>query len=292
MPAPGDVRAALSAFARLSGGEGWARVWEERFECPESREFHGMAVGNMLIAALFQGTGDFSIAIRRAGELLGIRGEVLPVTADPADLRAELMDGTVVEGEMEVRRPGKSAIRCLGWTGPAPRPAPGVLEVIREADLILLGPGCLYTSLLPCLLVDGVAEAIRKSKGRRIYLCNTTTTPGQTDGFTVARHVEVVLDGLRGEGVDAVLLQGEELVAEAREAYRALGAVPLLPKKEDLDVMASLGARPFPAAVVEDPRPAPRKLHKLDTLRHDPVRLRAALEGLLCELGAAPPSGA
>ena len=287
MPAPGDVRATLSAFATLSGGESWARVWEDRLQCPASRGFHGMAVGNLVIAALFQETGDFPSAIRRASALLDIRGRVLPVTGDPADLRAELADGTVVEGELEVRRPGKPAIRRLSWASPVPRSAPGVLEAIREADLILLGPGCLYTSLLPCLLVKGVAEAIRKSKGVRVYLCNTTTTPGQTDGFTVARHVQLVVDALRGRGVDAVLLQGKEVVAEAREAYQNLGAVPLVPTDQDLETIVDLGARPFPAAVIEDPQSHPRKLHKLDTIRHDPERLRAALERLLSDLDAA-----
>ena len=285
IPAPGDLRATLSALAGLSGQEGWAKLWETRLDCPSSEDLHGMAVGNVLIAALTQGTGDFSKAIDKAAQLLGLRGRVLPVTAEPVDLEAELADGTVVRGEVEVRRPGKPRIRKLGWVGTPPQPSRGVSEAIEEADLILLGPGCLYTSLLPCLRVRGIAEAIRASRGVRVYLCNTTTTPGQTDGYSVSRHVEEVATALGAQGLDAALIPTGRVETEARASVEALGVIPLEASEADLQAIASMGVRPCIADLLEGPPVRPRRLHKVDTLRHDPVRLRHALDELMRTLG-------
>jgi uncharacterized cofD-like protein len=285
VPAPGDLRATLSTLAGLSGNEGWAKLWETRLHCPSSEDLHGMAVGNLLIAGLTQETEDFSEAIRAAERLLGLRGRVLPVTAEPADLEAELGDGTVVRGEVEVRRAGKPRIRKLGWVGGTPEPAPGVLDAIAQAGLVLLGPGCLYTSVLPCLLVQGVAEAVRASRGVRVYLCNTTTTPGQTDGCSVARHVEEVMAVLGPRGLHAALIPTDPVPSGVRASYESLGIAPLEVSQGDLQSIVSMGIKPFTARLLEDPPTRPRALHKRDTLRHDPVRLRRALDELMKAFG-------
>ncbi len=285
IPAPGDLRATLSALAALSGQEGWAKLWETRLDCASFEDLNGMAVGNLLIAALAQGTGDFSRAVDKAARLLGLRGRVLPVTAEPVDLEAELADGSVVRGEVEVRRPGKPRIRRLGWVGTPPKPSRGVPEAIGEADLILLGPGCLYTSLLPCLMVRGIAEAIRVSRGLRVYLCNTTTTPGQTDGYSVSRHVEEVMAVLGARGLDAALIPTGYMETEVRTSYKAFGVIPLEVSEADLQAIASMGVRPCIADLLEEPPVPPRRLHKVDTHRHDPVRLRHALDELIRTLG-------
>lgn len=278
IPATGDLRASLSAMAEFSGRAALARLWETRLHCPDSKDLHGMALGNLLIAALAQETGDFRQAIDKAGHLLGIRGRVLPVSVDVADIAAHLEDGTTVHGETEVRRPGKPAIRRLSWDGLTPQPTPGLLEAIQSADLVIIGPGCLYTSLLPCLMVQGVSRAIRESKGLRIYLCNTTTTPGQTDGFSAARHVSEILATLGGKGLDAAILHNDEIAAEVRSAYEAVGVCPIDVREQDLRSIESMGVRPFAFPLLEDPRGAPRDLHKVDTIRHNPVKLRVALQ--------------
>jgi uncharacterized cofD-like protein len=285
IPAPGDLRATLSTFATLSGNSAWARLWEERLQCPDSHDLHGMALGNLFIAAFFQRTGDFAKAVMLAGEMLGLKGKVLPVTVDFAQLEAELLDGTIVSGELEVRRTGKAEIRQLRWHGGIPRPTPGVLEAVKEADLILIGPGCLYTSVLPCLLVEGMADAILGRKGRSVYLCNTTTTPGQTDGFTVARHVEVVVRALGPGGIDAVLVNNGTIPSELAKGHGSFGVVPIIPSAEDMHIIASLGLRAFLSHLTEDLTGPMRKLHKMDTVRHDPVKLRWSLEKVCQELG-------
>lgn len=284
IPATGDLRASLAAMAGLSGQGALARLWEIRLHCPGSKDLHGMALGNLLIAGLAQETGDFGRAIDMAGRILGIRGKVLPVSVDVADIDAHLEDGTTVHGETEVRRPGKPAIRRVSWDGLTPQPTPGVLEAIRKADVVIIGPGCLYTSLLPCLMVQGVSLAICESTSLRIYLCNSTTTPGQTDGFTAARHVHEILTTLGGNGLDAAILHDDQVPAEVRSAYEAVGVCPIDVREQDLLSIESMGVKAFAFPLLEDPRGAPRDLHKVDTIRHNPAKLRMALQRTVAQL--------
>ena len=283
MPAPGDIRAALSTFAALSGQKGWAEVWEERFRCAGSDTLDGMALGNLIIAALTEQTGDFAEAIRKAGELLGLQGRVFPVTGEAANLKAVRSDGSVSVGEYEVRRSDLPAIQTLDWDGKRPEAALGVCEALREADLILIGPGSLYTSVLSCLAVEGVAESIRKRKGRCVYICNTTTTVGQTADFTVSKHVEIIFHALGGKnGVpDAVLVNNEPVDTSVETAYGKLGVRPILPTEEDIEKIRSMGIQAISAPLLEKPKSNPRTLHKIDTIRHDPVRVREALDEYL-----------
>lgn len=285
MPAPGDIRATLATLASLSGQEAWALLLEKRLRCPANLDLDGMALGNLILAGLFQEERDLRRAVLRMARMLEVRGAVLPVTVSKSDLEAQLEDGTVVRGEVEVRRVGKPPIRNLRWAGDAPQAAPGVVESLREADLILLGPGCLYTSLLPCLMVKGVADAIRGRRGACLYICNTTTTPGQTDGFSVARHVTEVIRALGLGGLDGVLLHEGQVGAETRRCYSALGVVPLTVRPEDLHQIRSMGVRAWLFPLIEGSPVGPRSLHKVDTIRHDPAKLRKAMEQICGELG-------
>jgi uncharacterized cofD-like protein len=160
-----------------------------------------------------------------------------------------------------------------------------VLDALREADLIVLGPGCLYTSLIACLLVEGVSETLRERNGLFVFLCNTTTSPGQTDNLSVARHVEEVMRVLGPGGLDAVVIHQGDIPSQAERAYTALGVVPIQPTAEDFLRIESLGVRPFCFPLILDPPPRPRILHKVDTLRHDPRKVRMALEEVSREFG-------
>jgi uncharacterized cofD-like protein len=285
MPAPGDMRAILSTMAVLSGQEAWAALLERRLQCEGNPDLHGMALGNLILAGLFQQEKDLRLVALTMARLLGIRGVVLPATSEDSDLAARLEDGSVVRGEVEVRRVGKPPIVELGWVGEPPRPAPGVLESLGQADLILLGPGCLYTSLLPCLLVKGAAEAIRHRRGTCIYICNTTTTPGQTDGFSAARHVREVVRVLGQGGLDGVLLHQGAVPRETIASYEPLGVLPLGVNQEDLEEINSMGVRHWLFPLTESPPPSPRILHKVDTIRHDPLKLGQALREICREVG-------
>src|SRR5438876_4628467 len=170
--APGDIRNALTVLAE--GDPVLARLFNHRFETDKSEDLNGMAFGNLFLAALTQQEGSFLVAVEEASRLLKLRGRVLPVTLYNTHLCAELADGTVVEGEVNVRGVDKAPIRRLYLSEDGVEPVHGAIEAIAEADLIVLGPGSLYTTVCACLLVKGISRAIAHSDALVVYAANTT----------------------------------------------------------------------------------------------------------------------
>src|SRR5205807_2473775 len=203
VPAPGDIRSALTVLAE--GDPALVRLFSHRFETDKSEELNGMAFGNLFLAALTQQEGSFLRAVEEASRLLRLRGRVLPVTLYNTHLCAELADGTVVEGEVNVRGVDKAPIRRLYLSEDGVEPVHGAIEAIAEADLIVLGPGSLYTTVCACLLVKGISRAIAHSDALVVYAANTTRHPGQTDTLSLSDHVAEVLHYVGGAGVDVVL---------------------------------------------------------------------------------------
>lgn len=155
-------------------------------------ELAGHSLGNLLLAALTSMTGSFDHAVRGLSKVLAIRGQVLPVTLSDVTLCAELGDGTVVQGQSQISHsPGRiqrvflKPSRCL--------PLAEALLAIRAADAVVLGPGSLYTSIIPNLLVKGIPEALAKTPAPKIYICNVMTQPGETDGYTASGHLEALV---------------------------------------------------------------------------------------------------
>jgi uncharacterized cofD-like protein len=244
IPAVGDLRNCLVA---LSGKDCLlAGLFQHRFRVGG---LDGHALGNLIVTALYQRTGSLKQALEAAGQLLPTKGLALAATETPATLCAAFKDGTIVRGESEIAAAGKIIERV--WLEPEnPPPSPGVLEAIQSADAIVLAPGSLYTSLAPNLLVGGVADAIRKSPAVKIFVCNLTTQPGETDGFTASGHlrtvesllgprvVEFCLMNSATERVRSLLSHGTEsepVVCDTR-CVRALGAVPI-----KVDLLATQG---------------------------------------------------
>jgi uncharacterized cofD-like protein len=256
---------------------------ESRLSCPSEPMLDNMAVGNLWLSALAQRHGDMEKGVLEAQRILGTKGRVLPVTNDQADIEAVLADGTIARGETEVRRVGKEPIERMEWAGDAPDATPPVLDALAGADLLIIGPGCLFTSLWPCISVRGVPEAIRSCKGLRVFCCNTTTTPGQTDGLSISGHLRVILEALGGKGIDVMIINAEEAPLHTRRAYERMGVVQIMPSPEELELIHSWGVRTVLAPLLEKPREGPRVLHKADTLRHDPAKLRRVLDGLSAE---------
>src|SRR5438045_1692559 len=219
VPPPGDIRSALTVLAE--GDPALVRLFSHRFETDKSEELNGMAYGNLFLAALTQQEGSFLRAVEEASRLLRIRGRVLPVTLYNTHLCAKLADGTVVEEEVNVRATGKAPIERIYWTDDGVRATDGSVEAIASADLITLGPGSLFTTVCACLLVPEIARAIADAQGLVVYVANTTTQPGQTDDFTIADHVRVVLDYLGGSGLDMVLVNDDSPPEHLRAHYAA-----------------------------------------------------------------------
>ncbi|MBI4872989.1 MAG: YvcK family protein [Candidatus Riflebacteria bacterium] len=275
--APGDIRATLSVMGRLSGGdEILPRLMEYRFQPQEAGQLSNMAVGNLLLAAVCKLTGDFKTAIATLARILDVRGRVLPVSICNTDLAAELEDGTIVTGEVEVRRCGKPPIRRLFLTDGDACADAEVETAIRRADFVFIGPGNLYTSLLACLVFPGMAQALSECRGTRIFIANTTTAPGQTDGYSLADHLAAVLAYVPPGALDLVVLNNEQpsKARSARHAEHDVHFLPLTP--DDLARIERLGVKTITAPLLE-PEGEFRKLHKLDTMRHDPGKLRAVL---------------
>ena len=196
IPAPGDIRSCLVALSDAESTVG--KLFAYRFD-KEGSELSGHSFGNLFITALTQVTGSFEQAVIESGRVLAVRGRVLPATLDNVTLCAELVDGTVVRGESTISR-DKPPIKRVYLDPAQPTAYEPALGAVLHADLIVLGPGSLYTSVLPNLCVDGMIEAIRWSKCPVVYVCNVATQPGETDHFGALDHIRAVDDAL-GPGV-------------------------------------------------------------------------------------------
>lgn len=196
IPAPGDIRNCLVALADAESLVG--KLFHYRFD-KEGSELEGHSFGNLFITALSQVTGSFEQAVIESANVLNVRGRVLPSTLENITLCAELVDGSIARGESTISR-NKPPIKRIFLEPEHPEGYEPALGAIMHADLIVLGPGSLYTSVLPNLMVDGVIEAIRWSHGNVVYVCNVATQPGETDHFGAKDHIKTVMDCL-GPGV-------------------------------------------------------------------------------------------
>jgi uncharacterized cofD-like protein len=225
----------------------------------------GHSLGNLILAALSRLDGRFPMAVERAGEILAIRGRVLPATGTDVRLEAQLVDGRHVEGESRIAAAG-GRIRHLRLVPGSAAALPEARAAIADAQLVVIGPGSLYTSLIPVLLVDGIVEEIVRSGARVVLVMNLMTEPGETDGMTAADHVRAVRRHAPGLRIHDVLLAATPISPRRLEAYADRGARLVT---ADLAALRALGCRPVRRHVLADG----------DKIRHDPGRLAAALIG-------------
>ncbi len=218
---PGDVRNCLAALARVDSP--FKQLLQHRFDSVEGLEGH--PVGNLLLTALTQITGDFGEAVNRLSEMVGLRGRVLPTTGENVWLRAEMESGLVVTGETAIVEK-RLKIRRLSLD-PSPRPLPEVLRALVNADGIVVGPGSLYTSIIPNLLVEGIASTIYGVNAVRIYVANLMTEPGETDHFTLDDHLRAIRLHAGFDLFDYVLVNRRPLDVPAIAKYAAQGSEPV-----------------------------------------------------------------
>jgi uncharacterized cofD-like protein len=232
---PGDIRncmVALSEDEHLLG-----QLFQYRF--PAGRGLAGHSFGNLFLTALTNVTGDFPKAVQVSAQVLAIRGRIFPSTAQNVTLEAQLVDGTIVSGETNISR-SRREIRRLRLVPRRVQPIPQVLTAIREADLILVGPGSLYTSLIPNLLIEQVAEAILHSRATCVYIANLMTQPGETQHYSVADHVHAIYDHTRDGLFDFAVVNRKAVEPRLLRRYRAQGAEPVDPSFAEL---ARMGLR-------------------------------------------------
>jgi uncharacterized cofD-like protein len=264
---PGDARNCLVA---LSETEEQERELYQLFQYRFNRgSLDGMSLGNLLMAALTDITGSFEKAIKKVSKILNIRGKVLPSTLANTHICAELEDGTYVEEEFNVRAVGKKPIKNVFLKNNDVTPLPEAIEEISKADIIVIGPGSLYTSLITNLLVSDIKNAIRNSKAMKIYICNIVTQPGQTDHYKISDHINTIIKYLGDSVLDYVVVNNNIPRKEILEKYQKEGA--------DLALMDegiyNLNVNIKKADLVEDLNLERILWEKQDLIRHDPDKL-------------------
>jgi uncharacterized cofD-like protein len=256
---PGDIRNCMVALSQDEALLG--RLFQYRFD--SGRGLRGHSFGNLFLTALSHVTGDFAEAVRVSGEVLAIRGRIFPTTIENVSLEAVMTDGSVISGETRIAKCGKK-IRRLRLQPRHVRPLPDVLEAIAQANLILIGPGSLYTSILPNLLVSGVAEAIESSSATRIYIANLMTQPGESEGYSLSDHVSAIYKHTRRKLFDWVVASNQPVSPEVARRYHARGAEPV---RVNVGELQDLGVRCLLDNLLEE--------HGV--VRHDAARLSQLL---------------
>ncbi|HEX7330117.1 MAG TPA: uridine diphosphate-N-acetylglucosamine-binding protein YvcK [Pyrinomonadaceae bacterium] len=216
---PGDIRNCMIALSEDSTL--LSRLFRYRFR--GDGELGGHSFGNLFLAALTEVTGDFTKAIELSSEVLASKGHIFPATISDIRLAAELEDGTVVRGETQISA-SKAPIRNLRLEPEQCLPLPQALKAIRAADIITVGPGSLYTSILPNLLVSQVARVIGQSRATTIYVNNLMTQPGETDGYSAREHIETIKTYAPEIHFDFVIVNNRRISSEQAERYAAEGA--------------------------------------------------------------------
>lgn len=220
---PGDIR---NCIAALADDENLVtKLFQYRFKVGEGLEGHSF--GNLFLSALCSITGNMVRAVQESSKVLNIRGVVLPSTLDDMKLSAEMEDGTIVEGESNIPEIGKRIKRL--FTNPSNCKAlPDVIKAIKQADLIILGPGSLYTSVIPNLLIEEISQSISKSKAKKIYVCNIMTQPGETTGYTASEHIQAILDHAKYPRIIDAVLVNNSLPDDLSPEYEKSNSFPVV----------------------------------------------------------------
>lgn len=234
--APGDVRNSLVALAAADGP--LAALFDYRFE--GAGDIAGHSLGNLILTALTHLEGGFPVAVARAAEILATRGRVVPATADDVSLSAEFVDGQRVDGESRIATVGRPIDRVRLQPEDATA-APAAVAALEAADLVVIGPGSLYTSLIPVLLVRDLARVLARSHARVVLVTNLMTEPGETDGYTAADCLAALRRHAPDVTIHDVLLNTAPIPARLVERYAADGAIPIRP---DVERLRALGCRP------------------------------------------------
>ena len=263
---PGDARDCVLALANTEPV--MEQLMTYRFQ---EGSLEGQNFGNLLLAALNGICGSFAEAVRQMGEVLAITGRVLPVTEESIHLQAQFEDGSTVFGESAIfyhKKDTRKRIRRVVLTPEHPSAFPESLEAIRRADLILIGPGSLYTSIIPNFLVSGITEAVEQSGAYKLMVMNLMTQDGETEGYTAADHLrELLRHGTKGM-VDGCLANSSPVPEHLKEEYLREGADVMAVDREQVE---ALGVRLYTAPLLSS---------QCEYARHDPRLLAAAIMGI------------
>ncbi len=264
---PGDIRNCLVALADAPAL--MRDLFQFRFDT--NSQLAGHSFGNLFITVMTQLTGDFEKAVKETSKVLALRGQVIPSSLDKVVLSAKHKDGTITVGENKIPKT-KRTIERVYLSPEKPQATPDAVKAIKEAQVIVLGPGSLYTSIIPNLLIGEIAEAIAASDAVKVYVCNAMTQPGETDGYKASDHIKAILAHSSLKVIDYCIVNTAEIPQEILKKYAKQGSYLV---ENDRRKIEDLGYR-----VIEDDFGVIE-----DTLiRHDPLRLAKIILGLIEEI--------
>ena len=243
---PGDIRNCIAALA--DDEDLVTKLFQYRFKIGEGLKGHSF--GNLFLTALCSITGDMVRAVKESSNVLNIRGVVLPATLDDMKLAAVFEDGRIIHGESNIPE-AHGKIKRLFTEPEHCKALPEAISAIREADLIILGPGSLYTSVIPNLLVNGIVDAIDKSHAKKIYVCNIMTQPGETDNYSVASHINALITHANGKKIIDAVLVNDVLPENISEGYAKSGSIPV---RLDMENIAPIGVEVVSQKLIQENR--------------------------------------
>ncbi len=266
IPPPGDIRNVLAALSDVEP------LIEEMFQhrFATANELSGHSLGNLILAAMTSITGNFVHAIQEMSKVLNVRGKVLPAANQSVVLHAEMEDGTIVSGESKIPYSGKK-IKKVFLTPKNIKALPETLHAIRQADMIIIGPGSLYTSILPNLLVPKLGSEVCRSKAKKVYICNLMTQAGETLDYSASDHVKALYDHMSCAFINTILVNNEEIPPHIQERYSEEMAKPVV---YDTDALSELGLEILHGEIVS---------HENGMIRHDTKEVAQMLYNLLLD---------
>ena len=258
---PGDIRNCIAALADAE--DLVTKLFQYRFKTGEGLEGHSF--GNLFLTALCSITGDMLRAVKESSRVLSIRGRVLPSTLDDMRLIAQMDTGEIVKGESNIPE-AKGKIMKLSCEPADCKTLPEIILAIQDADLIIMGPGSLYTSVIPNLLIKDISKAISKSKAKKIYVCNVMTQPGETDGYTVSDHLYAIMEHAQEPNLIDAVLVNDKFPENALEKYKEANQIPV---EIDYDEIQDMGIKVVPRRLIEESTG--------NLVRHSPQRVARAI---------------
>lgn len=263
---PGDIRSCIAALA--DDEDLVTKLFQYRFKDCEGLSGHSF--GNLFITAMCSITGNMVRAVKESSSVLSIRGRVLPSTLDDMRLVAEMEDGSIIKGESNIPESGKKIKRL--FTEPENcKPLEDAICAIHDADIIILGPGSLYTSVIPNLLINDIAKAVNDSKAKKIYVCNIMTQPGETDGFSVSDHLKTLINHAKYDKIVNAVLVNTDLPPELIAPYKDAGSEPVVVDTKEIN---NMGIQVVQKNLIEDKR---FEDGHSSFVRHSPSRLARSI---------------
>lgn len=263
---PGDLRNCLVALADREPL--MERIMQYRFK--GDSPLAGHSFGNLFIAAMAEAEGGMEAGLAATSQILNVRGKVVPSTLRDIRLKAEMTDGSIINGESEIPKAHKR-IRTMAME-PADAPATAsAVQAILNADILIFGPGSLYTSVIPNLLVTGIRDAVIKSEAVKIYICNVMTQPGETDGYGAFEHVQALIQQAGTQFLDYVIVNDQRVTAVQLAQYNEKGSMPVTP---DIKKIERLGIQVIPTRLISNK----------DLVRHNPQKLAQVIISLVYRL--------